>query len=102
MEYWKMCIEEALCEAGLVATEEQIKTITDWVDGAHENFSTATGSEHIPNPANYEIEKLKGKIKKLEHDHERQLNGIAKGVAHRRNVNVTDVSIDVDGHVTYR
>ena len=102
MEYWKVCIEEALCEAGIKATENQINEVAIWVEGAHENFGTATGSENIPNPMSSEVDDLKMKIKSLEAAHERQLNGISKGVAQRRNVSVNDVTIDSDGLVTYR
>ena len=101
MEYWKECIEEAFSENEIIATDEQIKSVVEWVEGAHENIGMATGSEHIPNPANSEIYELKAKIRKLEASHEKQLDGIAKGVAQRRNVSVESVSIDADGHVTY-
>lgn len=101
MEYWKECIEEAFDEAGITATDEQITSVIEFVEGAHENIGMATGSEHIPNPMSSEVEDLKIKIKKLEAAHEKQLNGIAKGVAHRRNVSVDSVGIDADGHVTY-
>ncbi len=102
MEYWKECIEESFSEAGIVATEEQINLVVEWAEGAHENIGMATGSEHIPNPMSTEVDELKAKIKSLEAAHERQLDGIAKGVAQRRNVSVNDVSIDDDGLVTYR
>ena len=102
MEYWKECIEEAFCEAGIKANEDQIKAVVEWVEGAHENIGMATGSECMPNPADSEIESLKNKIKRLESNHQRQLDGIAKGVAHRRSVSVEDVSIDDHGHITYR
>ena len=42
MEYWKECIEEAFSENGIVATDEQIKSVVDWVEGAHENIGMAT------------------------------------------------------------
>lgn len=102
MEYWNDCIEEAFCDAGITATKEQISTVAWWVDGAHENYGTATGSEHIPNPMSSEVDELKRKIVSLNDAHERQLNGISKGVAQRRNVSANDVSIDEDGLVTYR
>lgn len=102
MEYWKICIEEAFSECEILATEDQIKTVVEWVDGAYENYGTATGSEHIPNPMSTEVDELKAKIKSLEAAHERQLDGVAKGVAHRRGVNVNDVSIDIYGFVTYK
>lgn len=102
MEYWKVCIEEALCDAGISATEEQIKTVAYWVDGAHENYGTATGSEHIPNPMISEVDELKRKIKQLELAHEKQIDGVLKGVATRRNTDVSNVEIDTNGLITYR
>ena len=102
MDYWKTCIEEALCDSGLEATEEQINNIATWVEGAHENYGMATGEECIPNPLNSEVEQLKKEIKKIEAEHERQINGICKGVARRRGTSANDVSIDSDGLVTYK
>ncbi len=102
MEYWQVCIEEAFSECEIMATEEQIKAVVEWVDGAHENYGTATGSEHIPNPANSEIKELQRKIKSLEQQHEKQINGVLNGVAKRRNTDVSNVDIDTDGLITYR
>ncbi len=102
MEYWKECIEDAFSENDIVATDEQIKSVVEWVEGASENMSMATGSDCIPNPMNTEVDELKAKIKKLEAAHERQINGVLKGVAHRRNTSVSDVDIDIDGRVTYK
>jgi len=102
MEYWKECIEEAFCETGITATEDQIKTVIEWVEGAHDNYGMATGEDCIPNPMEAEINELKRKLVKQDGEHERIINGITKGVAHRRNVSVTDVSIDNNGLVTYR
>jgi len=45
MDYWKECIAEAFCDAGIIATEEQIENVTGWVEGAHENYGLATGLE---------------------------------------------------------
>ncbi len=91
MEYWNDCIEEAFCDAEITATKEQIATVVSWVDGAHENYGMASGSEHIPNPMNAEVDELKRKIER-----------VAKGVAQRRNVSTNDVCIDEDGLVTYK
>lgn len=102
MDYWKECIEEAFCEAGITATDEQVNLVIEWVEGAHENIGMATGSECIPNPLESEVNELKRKLIKQDDEHERIINGVAKGVAHRRNVSVSDVSIDNDGLVTYR
>ena len=68
MDYWNECIGEAFEDAGIDATKEQIDTVASWVDGAHENFSLATGLD-VAN-ANFisdearELEKLKRDIEK--------------------------------------
>ena len=51
MNYWKTCIEEAVSELGIAATEQQIKDLTEWVEGAHDNYGMAHGHDCIPNPA---------------------------------------------------
>ena len=102
MDYWKECIAEAFCEAGITATEEQLNLVVGWVEGAHENYGLATGKECIPNPLESEVNELQRKLKKQDDEHEHVISGITKGVAQRRNVSVSDVSIDNDGHVTYR
>lgn len=102
MEYWKECIAEAFCEAGIEATEEQLDLVTEWVEGAHENYGMATGQECIPNPMESEVNELKRKLQKQDAEHEKMIDGIAKGVAKRRNVSANDVSIDTDGLVTYK
>tara|TARA_R110000764_G_scaffold132941_2_gene220847 strand:+ start:2298 stop:2606 length:309 start_codon:yes stop_codon:yes gene_type:complete len=102
MDYWTECIKESFSEAEIIATDEQIKTVIEWVEGAHENIGMATGSEHIPNPLNAEVDALERKIKTLQAEHERQISGVLKGVAHRRNVDLTNVNIDTDGLITYR
>jgi len=101
MDYWKECISEAFEDAGIEATEEQINTVTLWVDGAHENFGLATGRDFIPNPLIAEVEKVKREMVDQQLRHEGQLNGVRKGVARRRGVDVADVYIDEAGEVTY-
>lgn len=64
MDYWGECISEALEDAGLPATPEQISTIASWVEGAHENFRTAFGYDAIPNPLTEENTKLKRELKR--------------------------------------
>ena len=102
MNYWKECIEEAFCEVGIEATNEQLNLVVEWVEGAHENYGMATGQEFIPNPMASEVNELKRKLIKKDNEHEHIINGITKGVARRRNISVNDVSIDNDGNVTYR
>ena len=101
MDYWTECIKESFSEAEIIATDEQIKTVIEWVEGAHENIGMATGSEHIPNPLNTEVDALKRKMEKLQSDYDRQINGVLNGVAKRRNVSLSELRIDDDGLITY-
>jgi len=58
MDYWGECISEAFEDAGIKATNEQISTVSGWVEGAHENYGMAFGHDCIPNPLVLENEKL--------------------------------------------
>lgn len=71
MDYWKECISEALEEAGIVATDEQIETITSWVEGAHENYSMAHGYDCIPNPIESQAQQELDNMKREKERHER-------------------------------
>ena len=64
MDYWEECIAEAFEDAKIVATEEQIKTVASWVEGGHDNYSTATGGDCIPDPGQMENAKLKSELAK--------------------------------------
>jgi len=101
MDYWEECIESAFNEAGITATQEQIKSVAADVAVSHENYGMAFGYDCIPNPLLSEIQKLEQEIKRNKEKHEIQLHGIKKGVAERRKVTVPDVCIDDDGSVTY-
>lgn len=70
MDYWKECISEALEDAGIKATDEQIENITGWVEGAHENYGMSHGYDAIPSPEQAEIKQLeKALAKEREKDH---------------------------------
>ena len=101
MDYWTECIVIAADECGLALTEEQLECLSGSVEGWHENYGMSFGHDCIPNPMSSEVEELKAEIRKLEESHKRQLYGIKKGVAQRRNVDPHDVHIEDDGHVTY-
>jgi len=64
MNYWNECIKEAFEEAGIVATTEQIETVVNWVEGAHENYGLATGSDFIFNSLREELDKTKRELEK--------------------------------------
>lgn len=63
MNYWEECIGLALDEVGILATEEQIKTIAGFVETGHEDYGQAHGYECIPNPLSQEIKRLETDLK---------------------------------------
>ena len=64
MNYWEECISEAFDTAGIVASEDQIKEVACWVEGAHQNHGMAQGYDAIPNPLRLENDNLKKELKK--------------------------------------
>ena len=62
MDYWEECISEAFDAEGINATNEQIKNVASWVQGAHENYGMAFGYDCIPNPLREENDKLKKEL----------------------------------------
>ena len=62
MDYWKECIAEAFDDAGITATEDQIITVADWIEGAHENFGMANGYDVISSPAVTELKSVKKEL----------------------------------------
>lgn len=63
-EYWRICVEEALDVAGLPATAEQINSIAEAIEVAHEMHSEANGYHHIPNPLEQEKRQLEQELTK--------------------------------------
>lgn len=57
-EYWRITSEDALCEAGLEATEEQTATVGLWFQRAAEMHGEYTGQHLIPDPMREENAKL--------------------------------------------
>lgn len=45
MDYWEECIAEALCDAGISATDKQIRIVAKWIESAHDNYGLYTGQE---------------------------------------------------------
>ena len=76
MNYWEECIAEALDDADLKASKEQIQNIAGWVEGAHENYGMAFGHDCIQNPQTLEIEALQKALKK---ERDKILCGECKG-----------------------
>ena len=102
MDYWKECIAEACEDAGVKMTDEQLDTVTSWVEGAHENYGMATGAECIPNPLYAEVESWKKAHKDAEARADAERENFRNNVAKRRNVHPGDVTIHDNGEATYR
>lgn len=62
MDYWRECLSEAFDDARIEVTKEQLDTVAEWVQGAHDNFGLATGRECIPNPLKLENDDLRKKL----------------------------------------
>ena len=60
--YWKECVECALEDAMINATEKQIEIITEVVEGSFENYSMHMGYDCIPNPSDQTIKDLKKRL----------------------------------------
>jgi hypothetical protein len=101
MNYWKECITEACEDAGLKVTDDQLDTITSWIEGAHENYGLATGSEFIPNPLAEEVRNLKKSCQESDERADKERENFRNNVATRRGVHPSDVHIDDQGQATY-
>ena len=74
MYYWKECISEALDDAGISATDEQIDIISSWVEGAHDNYSMAHGYDVIGSPYDSQAKRELEKLKKEKDDYDKWVN----------------------------
>ena len=102
MNFWEECISEAFDDAGITATDEQIATVASWVEGTHENYGLATGSECIPNPLESTVGELKRQIRALERDVEYSNDSFRQNVAWRHNCSVHDVTLEDYGRAWVR
>ena len=102
MEYFKELTEEALSDAGIKATSEQIDTVSSWVKSGFECHHESTGQHMIADPREEEVKKLKTQIDDSEKRHDRTRMGVMRSVASRRGVDVKDVSIEADGSIYVR
>jgi hypothetical protein len=102
MDYWTECISEALEDAGIVATEEQIETIVSWVEGAHENYGMAHGYDAIPNPMIAEIDKLKADMEQQQQAADAKVLVYKKNVARRYKTSVDNVYLDGESVIVER
>ena len=45
INYWEECVSEALEDAGIEASDDQVNIIVEWVEGAHENYGMYSGND---------------------------------------------------------
>ena len=64
MDYWNECISEALDDAGVSATPDQINIVAAWAEGAHENYGMSHGYDAIPSYSELEVNRLKRELDK--------------------------------------
>jgi len=62
LKYWEECISDAMQDAGISATLEQIKQVAESVEGAHDNYSMAYPTPE--NPLGPENKRLKEALQK--------------------------------------
>jgi hypothetical protein len=65
MDYWEECIRESFGEAGIEATDKQIKAVVSAVEGAHDVYGEYHGHTLINDhrdPQADEIERLKKRL----------------------------------------
>ena len=60
--YWTQAVEAALEEVGISASMEQIESMADVVQGAHEMYGETHGYQHFGNPADDEVKRLKREL----------------------------------------
>lgn len=58
-EYWRICVEEALTENGLSATDGQVEAMAASMYSARQMESESCGYDRIPDPRVQEISDLK-------------------------------------------
>lgn len=63
-KYWEIAVEEALGEAGLTVTPEQLAIIVDYMEAARDMESEACGYHYIENPYKVELENYKRQIER--------------------------------------
>jgi hypothetical protein len=64
MDYWRECIEIALDECGLNATDEQVTYLVDAVKGGHENYGMAHGYDCVPEPSETQAKRELAEMKR--------------------------------------
>ena len=77
-DYWNECISEALEDAGITATNEQIDTVASWVEGAHDNYGMAFGHDCIPNPLQTQVDDLRREAVKRQEDHDQRVHDMTR------------------------
>lgn len=88
-EYWKIVLEEILCDYPIVVTESLVNKIIS----AKEMENESCGYDKIPNPLVTEITSLIKRIRDLEVNHLNALGSICANYAKVNKLSIDDVII---------
>lgn len=75
-DYWAEGLDEALKEAGLQATPEQLNAIAQKINDAYSAIDESTGTLSMTDPRNEEIQRL---TRQLERERSKDVCGKCKG-----------------------
>lgn len=103
-EYYRESICVALDECGALSklTDEEIDEIAQAVVGSAENFSTAFGYEHIPDPRDTEIERLRARHTEEIQRHVRECDRAFLAACRAARVRPDEVFLNEYGYLEYR
>lgn len=62
-QYWIDCAAEALDQAEISATPEQIKEVARWIESGYECYGESHGHHFIPNPESERADKAEKALK---------------------------------------
>lgn len=98
--YWEECISIAAEECGLTLTPEQLKYLTEAVEGSHENYGLAFYSPPSSDRISAIEDEWKAKYKALEREHEKYQRNAEEAVKEALHVHHLDnVAIGEHGRV---
>lgn len=99
-KYWKICMEDAMSEAGISFTEAQLCEMAKSAQHAAEMEYEATGQEHIPHPLEAELASANRRADQERKAKEKVTSDFKNNIAMRRNCDVSQITLEGDGHAT--
>lgn len=95
-DYWAESVQDALNDAGIDYSPEQLKDMIQFIKLSVEHEGMATGAHNIPNPLTSEMAQLEARHKKEVEELQRQISVFTRSVARRNNVEPQDVYLEGD------